>query len=120
MSCINVSLTTASITPAISTQRAGVSAVFTLTTADGGNLILTTANVSESPQITAIGKVCACLTVSNIVERLSLIFSLASGTIGFALAKTCALGEFISCFGRGFWHNDYPWVNSEAWNNNNR
>lgn len=23
-----------------------------------------------------------------------------------------------SCFGKGFWINDKPWLNSDAWNNN--
>ena len=23
-----------------------------------------------------------------------------------------------SCFGKGFWINDYPWINKDAWGNN--
>lgn len=23
-----------------------------------------------------------------------------------------------SCFGAGYWHNDYPWKNEDCWKNN--
>lgn len=25
---------------------------------------------------------------------------------------------FVSCFGKGFWQNDKPWSNADAWRNN--
>lgn len=119
MSCIDVSLQTISIAPTISTTNVGVGASFTLTVVDGGGIAFTAQDIRESGQISVTSCTCAFFSVSNLVEKLSLVFSLASGTIGFALAKTCALGEFISCFGHGAWRNEYPWLNDEAWNNNN-
>lgn len=119
MSCIDVSLQNISIAPTISTTNVGVGASFTLTVVDGGGIAFTAQDIRESGQISVTSCTCALFSVSNLVEKLSLVFTMVSSKMEFALVKTCAVGEFISCFGRGIWKNGYPWLNNEAWNNNN-
>ena len=44
------------------------------------------------------------------------------GFIGVPITVVYRYGKIIwqaitSCFGRGFWINDKPWVNSDGWKN---
>lgn len=47
------------------------------------------------------------------------LISIGNKSISFIYKGVIKVWEAIkSCFGKGFWLNEYPWNNTDAWKNN--